>query len=158
MTRGSQDDVIEGDNITLVCRAYLFPSPPKWTYIDSKSGQMKTVNVTHPPQGLINSCRCQKKNVHLIAAITGIRVETEQVNGTGETLPIFKSKLFLTNVGMDSPNNFSCSATGNDEGEDRIYKEQLSFRITSKNYCSARGISNLIFCCNYRQYSIRMIV
>ena len=51
---GSQDDPLEGDTVKLLCRAYLFPSPPTWTYFNSQTGQMEPVDeATNTPRGLI---------------------------------------------------------------------------------------------------------
>jgi hypothetical protein len=42
LTRDGDDGlVLEGNNITLICRAYLFSLPPKWAFY-------RTNNDTHP--------------------------------------------------------------------------------------------------------------
>ena len=44
-------DVLEGNNLTLTCRAYLAKAPPEWFYLDKITGQMTFMNETYPPQG-----------------------------------------------------------------------------------------------------------
>lgn len=58
---GSQNDPVEGDNVVLLCRAYLFPSPPKWTYFNSQTGQMEPVDEPNNiPEGKKN-CKLLKR-------------------------------------------------------------------------------------------------
>ncbi len=54
MTRNSSDDdVLEGSNVTLVCRAYSFSTPPKWAYyrmINGSKEELVFINETISPQ------------------------------------------------------------------------------------------------------------
>lgn len=127
----NQEDPMDGDNVTLLCRAYLFPSPPEWNYLDIETGKTHLVNLTHVPEGSINilDSWVSKQSIgSKILGLTGVRIETEQVQATGEKMPAFRSRLFLTNVTMDTPTNFGCTATGN-EGETKISEQRYSFKI-----------------------------
>jgi hypothetical protein len=45
----SDDDVLEGSNVTLVCRAYSFSTPPKWAYyrmINDSKEELVFINET----------------------------------------------------------------------------------------------------------------
>lgn len=138
MRVGSPNDVVKGDDITLICQAYLFPSQPKWTYFNNQTRQMELVivNVTDP-QGLFNILAIEMRNkIHLVTVDqTGMHIETESESPTGEKLLLFTSRLFINNVSMNSPTTFGCSTTDNEEEESRTYEKQLSFKVTGMN-CS----------------------
>lgn len=64
---GSQDDALEGDTVSLLCQAYLFPSPPKWTYFNSQSGQMELVDeATNTPKGFYSSSVVNYGNTYVL--------------------------------------------------------------------------------------------
>lgn len=137
---------MEGDNITLLCRAYISPSPPKWTYFDLPSGQMKPVNLTHIPRGRINiiydlHVKITQDSVPILE-LTGVRIETESVKITGEEFPVFKSRLFLTNIGIATPTKFGCMA--NDaEDKNKIHEDQVSFNVNGTSSNAKRLLSQL---------------
>jgi hypothetical protein len=55
LTRDEDDDglVLEGSNVTLICRAYLFSLPPKWAYyLKDDDTHPMYINETNPPPEL----------------------------------------------------------------------------------------------------------
>ncbi|XP_046456190.1 vascular endothelial growth factor receptor 2-like [Daphnia pulex] len=91
LTRDGDDGpVLEGNNITLICRAYLFSLPPKWAFY-------KTNNDTHP-------IYIDKTNPQL----DGMTIMTENSTLKGEFQKMYKSYLKLRNVNKNSPTTFQC--------------------------------------------------
>ena len=48
-------DPVEGSNVNLMCRTYVYNasfSPPKWSYQINGSGQMRIINETNQFEGL----------------------------------------------------------------------------------------------------------
>ena len=52
----SGDPVMEGSNVTLICRSMFaevkFPAPPQWAYQMNNSGRMHIMDESNPPKGL----------------------------------------------------------------------------------------------------------
>ncbi len=49
-------DPVRGSNVTLVCRAFMFPSPPEWFYYQldetgREVGELVRITETNPPEG-----------------------------------------------------------------------------------------------------------
>ena len=48
-------DPVEGSNVNLMCRTYVYTAsstPPKWSYQINGSGKLEIINQTNPPEGL----------------------------------------------------------------------------------------------------------
>ena len=45
------DEVKEGGNVSLICRAYMFSGPPEWTCLNTDTGTMQDMDETKPPEG-----------------------------------------------------------------------------------------------------------
>ena len=48
-------DPVEGSNVNLMCRTYVYTasfSPPKWSYQINGNGQMRIIDETNPFEGL----------------------------------------------------------------------------------------------------------
>ncbi|XP_046637844.1 vascular endothelial growth factor receptor 1-like isoform X2 [Daphnia pulicaria] len=92
----NRDDglVLEGSNVTLICRAYLFALPPKWAYYlkDSDTHPIYIDETMSPPQ------------------LDGMKIVTKNDTDKGEivNLKIYDSFLELKNVSKNSPTTFQC--------------------------------------------------
>ena len=55
----SGDPVMEGSNVTLICRSMFaevkFPAPPQWAYQMNNSGRMHIMDESNPPKGLTSA-------------------------------------------------------------------------------------------------------
>ncbi|XP_046457028.1 vascular endothelial growth factor receptor 1-like isoform X1 [Daphnia pulex] len=93
LTRDGDDGlVLEGNNITLICRAYLFSFPPKWAYY-------RTNNDTHP---------IYIDETNPPPELDGMTIVTENSTIRGEIQQNYKSFLELRNVSRNSPTTFQC--------------------------------------------------
>lgn len=75
-----------------------------------------------------------------------MHLELETIEHTGEKLPAYKSRLFLTNISITAPTKFACSAIGNDEDVTKIYQQEISFKIIGMkaSVLGKMGNSNLL--------------
>ncbi len=116
MTRDGDDGpVLEGGNVTLICRANLFSLLPKWAFY-------KTNNDTHPIYidesmsplllGKFKGTNEEQTEFQLILLdfllTDDIKIVTENSTFRGEDQPIYKRFLELRNVSKNSPTTFQC--------------------------------------------------
>ncbi|XP_046638612.1 vascular endothelial growth factor receptor kdr-like [Daphnia pulicaria] len=98
----NKDDglVLEGSNVTLICRTYLTSLPPKWAFY-------KTNSDTHPIY--IDETNPQLEGMTIVTERSSFQEETVRPwIGYSKTQPIFKSFLKLRNVSKNSPTTFQC--------------------------------------------------
>lgn len=48
---GVSDYLVEGRVNTLICRAYMFSTPPEWFYLNGATGELVKIRESRPPQG-----------------------------------------------------------------------------------------------------------
>ncbi|XP_046456193.1 vascular endothelial growth factor receptor kdr-like [Daphnia pulex] len=91
LTRDGDDGLLlEGSNVTLICRAYLFSLPPKWAYyLKDEDNHPIYIDKTNPQ-------------------LDGLTIVTENSTLKGEFQKMYKSYLKYRNVSKNSPTTFQC--------------------------------------------------
>jgi hypothetical protein len=117
----NRDDglVLEGSNVTLICRAYLFALPPKWAYYlkDSDTHPIYIDETMSPPQ--LGKSRDKRRTNRISVMLKhfldplladGMKIVTKNDTDKGEivNLKIYDSFLELKNVSKNSPTTFQC--------------------------------------------------
>uniref|UniRef100_A0A0P5KX94 receptor protein-tyrosine kinase n=1 Tax=Daphnia magna TaxID=35525 RepID=A0A0P5KX94_9CRUS len=98
LTRNGSDPVLEGSNVTLVCRSYLATTPPQWAYYQkvNDTEELVPINEQDPPSDF------------------AIDIVTQNKTAQGElpSLRNYKSLLVMTNISKRFPTKFRCRTRG----------------------------------------------
>ncbi|XP_046457985.1 vascular endothelial growth factor receptor 1-like [Daphnia pulex] len=103
---------VAGSDVTLICRAYVFTSPPTWGYFQTTNDteELIYINESDPPSSF------------------EMEINTTSLAIGGEADHYYQSILTLYNVTADYPRKFKCRAV-NEVGD--VAMDTISFRVTN---------------------------
>lgn len=117
LVRIGEGDVVEGDNVTLICSTMIqssvskFVWRPEWSYVINETDQEQIINITDPPKGTKQSRSLVLLNVWLFNKFTtGIKINNEVIHKVlGDYwYDLHQSQLELSSVTLDTHAHFQC--------------------------------------------------
>ncbi|XP_057369372.1 vascular endothelial growth factor receptor 1-like isoform X2 [Daphnia carinata] len=94
LTRNGSDPVLEGSNVTLICRSYLATSSPQWAYYQTINGTEELIPINE-----------QEPSNFTIDIVT----QNKTAQGELPSLRNYKSLLVMTNITNRFPTKFRCT-------------------------------------------------
>ncbi|KAI9559916.1 hypothetical protein GHT06_013923 [Daphnia sinensis] len=137
---GSEDDPVEGSNVTLMCdtinrillQTWDLGREPNWFYMNNATGKEQFINPMNPPKGI------------------RVRTTTSKQNSDPyNPYVIHESRLELQNISLNTPTHFQCRSASDGE----IFSRSISFTIKEKldpvDVKLEKGIAQNLTCNRY---------